>query len=86
MNLIWHDNAWEDYLWFQANDRRLLKRINQLIRDVQRDPTSGVGKPEVLRDDLSGWMSRRVDSEHRLVYRVMDDNIEIAQCRYHYTK
>jgi len=86
MSVIWHDNAWEDYLWFQANDRRLLKRVNQLIRDIQRDPLSGIGKPEVLREELSGWMSRRVDSEHRLVYRVNGTNIEIAQCRYHYTK
>jgi len=86
MSLIWHDNAWEDYLWFQANDHRLLKRINLLIRDIQRDPIHGIGKPEALREELSGWMSRRVDSEYRLVYRVRNGNIEIAQCRYHYTR
>jgi len=86
MSLIWHDNAWEDYLWFQANDHRLLKRVNLLIRGIQRDPIEGIGKPEALREELSGWMSRRVDSEHRLVYRVRNGSIEIAQCRYHYTR
>lgn len=76
--------AWEDYLFWQANDKRLLKRINQLIRDIQRDPFEGIGKPEPLKHQFAGFWSRRINDEHRLVYALMDDEIVIIQCRYHY--
>jgi len=84
VTIIWHDTAWEDYLWWQVNDRKMVPRINRLIKESRRTPLEGIGKPEVLREDLSGWISRRIDSEHRLIYRVHGDDIEIAQCRYHY--
>ena len=86
MSLVWDDDAWDDYVWWQSADRKMAIRINRLIKDIQRDPTAGIGKPEMLREDLSGWLSRRIDSEHRLVYRVKDGDLQIAQCRYHYTK
>lgn len=88
MNITWHPDAWEQYLWWQANDRRILKRINSLIRDIQRGDTEGIGKPEILRGDLAGWMSRRITDEHRLIYRVTDDEkaVLIAACRYHYER
>jgi toxin YoeB len=70
MRLVFTDSAWNDYLWFQANDRKLLKRINLLIKDCQRDPYDGLGKPERLKADLTGFLSRRIDDEHRLVYKV----------------
>jgi len=76
--------GWEDYLYWQTTDRTLLKRINQLIRDIERDPFSGIGKPEPLKHQLSGFWSRRIDDSHRLVYAVEDDAILIAQCRDHY--
>jgi toxin YoeB len=76
--------AWEDYLFWQANDKRILKRINQLIRDIQRDPFEGIGKPEPLKHQFAGFWSRRINDEHRLVYALMDDEIVIIQCRYHY--
>jgi toxin YoeB len=76
--------AWEDYIYWQANDKKILKRVNQLLRDCQRDPFLGIGKPEPLRGDLSGFWSRRIDDEHRLVYLVSDNEIRIAACRYHY--
>ena len=82
--LVWHSRAWEEYLqWFET-DKKKIKRINQLIRDVMRSPFEGIGKPEPLIENLSGFWSRRIDEEHRLVYRVNDGNIEIAQCRGHY--
>ena len=76
--------AWEDYLYWQMTDKTLLKRINQLIRNIQRDPFSGIGKPEPLKHQLTGFWSRRIDSCHRLVYAVEDNTILIAQCRDHY--
>jgi toxin YoeB len=76
--------GWEDYLYWQAADRAVLKRINQLIKDVEREPFAGIGKPEPLRHQLSGFWSRRIDSQHSLVYAVHDDTILIAQCRDHY--
>lgn len=76
--------GWEDYLYWQETDKAKLKRINQLIRDIQRDPFSGIGKPEPLRHQLTGLWSRRIDDEHRLIYTVEGDRIVIAQCRYHY--
>ncbi len=84
MRLLWHENGWEDYLWWQAQDKKTMKRINLLIRDMQRSPFDGIGKPEPLKDNLSGWWSRRIDEENRIVYRVQDDAIVIASCRNHY--
>ncbi len=76
--------GWEDYLYWQTTDRVILKRINQLIRDIVRDPYSGIGKPEALKHQLSGFWSRRIDDKHRLVYSVENEIISIAQCRDHY--
>jgi toxin YoeB len=77
--------GWVDYVYWQENDKSKLKRINQLIRDIQRDPFEGIGKPEPLRHNLAGAWSRRIDEEHRLVYAVEGENIIILQCRYHYS-
>lgn len=84
MMLSFHQQAWEDYLYWQQNDKAMLRRINALIRDIQRDPFSGIGKPEPLKFNFSGYWSRRIDNEHRIVYKVFDDNIVIAQLRSHY--
>lgn len=84
MKLVFSDQAWEDYLHWQASDRKLLLRINQLIREIARSPRKGIGKPEPLRHALAGWWSRRIDDEHRIVYRVQDGALWIAQLRYHY--
>ena len=80
----WSDDAWEDYLYWQQQDRKVLKRINMLLRDIDRNGNDGVGKPEPLKHNLHGFWSRRIDEEHRLVYRIVEDTIEIAQCRTHY--
>ena len=77
-------NAWDDHLHWQVRDRRMLERINTLIRSLARDPFGGIGKPEPLKRELSGCWSRRIDQAHRLVYRVTPDEIEIVSCRYHY--
>jgi len=84
MNKVWNDEAWKDYLDWQTQDRKILKRINDLIRDCERTPFHGIGKPEPLRHDLAGWWSRRIDVRNRLVYRVKDGQLEIAACRTHY--
>ena len=84
MRIGFSKQAWEDYLHWQANDPRLLQRLNGLIKECARTPFQGTGKPEPLRGDLSGWWSRRMTQEHRLVYRVEGDDLLIAQCRYHY--
>ncbi len=84
MNILFTKNAWEEYLYWQEYDKRMLKRINQLIKESTKQPFSGIGKPEALRYELSGWWSRRIDSEHRLVYKVEDGEIIILHCRYHY--
>ncbi|MFC0669066.1 Txe/YoeB family addiction module toxin [Azotobacter chroococcum] len=84
MNILFTPEAWDDYLWFQQNDKAGLKRINLLIRDAQRDPFAGLGKPEPLKHNLSGFWSRRIGEEHRLVYRVDGDALQIVMCRYHY--
>lgn len=76
--------GWDDYLYWQATDRAILKRINQLIKDIEREPFAGIGKPEPLKHQLSGFWSRRIDSQHRLVYTVQDDTLLVAQCRDHY--
>lgn len=84
MNKLWQNEAWEDYVYWQAQDRKVLKRINLLLQDITRNGYDGIGKPEPLKGDLSGWWSRRIDESHRLIYRISNDIIEIAQCRSHY--
>lgn len=84
MNVSFDRNGWDDYLYWQAHDRKLLLKINGLIKECVRTPFTGTGKPEPLRGDLAGWWSRRVDQTHRLVYRVNDSGLEIIQCRNHY--
>ncbi|MCI2245628.1 Txe/YoeB family addiction module toxin [Xanthomonas sp. PPL568] len=84
MTLQFSDNAWEDYLYWQQADKKMLKRINDLIKAIQRDPFQGIGKPEPLRHALAGYWSRRINDEHRIVYKVEQDVLLIAQVRYHY--
>ena len=84
MNKIWYDRAWDDYLYWQSQDKKTLKRINQLIRDAERDPFNGIGKPEPLKGDLSGFWRRRIDEENRLVYRPNNGILEILSCKGHY--
>jgi toxin YoeB len=88
MRLVWAWRAWDDYLYWQDNDRDLLRRLNELIKDIRRSPFTGIGKPEPLKGDLAGWWSRRITAEHRVVYRVSGkgdaQQIEIIACRYHY--
>lgn len=84
MLLIWDETAWDDYRWWQTEDRRTLKRINVLILDVARHGNEGIGKPEALKHGLSGYWSRRITDEHRLVYKVVNNEVRIASCRYHY--
>jgi toxin YoeB len=86
MRLLWSDEAWEDYVYWQQNDPKILQSINDLIRDIRRDPFKGLGKPEPLKHSLAGWWSRRITREHRLVYRVSGRDaelLEIIQCHYH---
>lgn len=85
MILAWSPQAWEDYLYWQKTDKSKLKRINELIISCLRTPYEGIGKPEGLKNDLQGFWSRRIDSEHRLVYTVQSDQLIIAACRYHYS-
>ncbi len=84
MKIIWTSRSWEDYLYWQKTDKKKLKRINELIKNCQRTPFEGIGKPEGLKGDLQGFWSRRIDSEHRLVYRYGEDGLSIVACRYHY--
>jgi len=84
MKLSWANTAWDDYLHWQERDKKMLKRINTLIRDIKRTPFEGLGEPEPLRHNWSGYWSRRINREHRLVYKVKNETIFIAQCRYHY--
>lgn len=84
MKIVFSEHAWEDYLYWQATDKKMLKRINELVRDIQREPYRGIGKPEPLRHGLSGYWSRRIDEEHRLIYKVEGDELRIAQLRHHY--
>lgn len=83
--LIWTHDAWDDYLSW-SRDKRMTRRIQDLIKDIMRSPHEGLGRPELLRGELSGFASRRIDEEHRLVYRVLHDDIEILSCRGHYDK
>jgi toxin YoeB len=84
MRITFSKNAWEDYLSWQSEDKKMLKKINELIKDIQRNSFSGIGKPEPLKFDLAGFWSRRIDREHRLVYQVNNDDLLIYSCRYHY--
>lgn len=84
MNIVFSNQAWEEYLYWGSTDKKIFKKINTLIKECQRTPFEGIGKPEPLRNELSGWWSRRIDREHRLVYRVKDGALEIAQSRHHY--
>ncbi len=82
--LLWDESGWEDYLYWQVNDKKILFCINDLIKDAQRNPFTGLGKPEPLKGNLAGCWSRRINEEHRLVYMVKEDCIYILQCRFHY--
>jgi len=84
MKKIFSDKAWEDYLYWQKTDKRMLKKVNELIKDIDRNRHEGIGKPELLKHTLSGFWSRRINEEHRLVYRIEGDEIQIAQLRHHY--
>ena len=84
MRLIFSENAWEDYLYFQTQDKKTLKRINLLIKEIQRTPFEGLGKPEQLKHALSGYWSRRINQEHRIVYKTYNNDLLIAQLRHHY--
>lgn len=84
MKLIFSEQAWEEYLDWQTIDRKILARINTLIRDIQREPFRGIGKPEPLKHAFAGYWSRRINDEHRIVYKILDDSVLIAQLRYHY--
>lgn len=83
-NLAWTDEAWKDYLYWQSQDKKTLRRINKLIAEAKRDPFQGVGKPEPLRENLSGFWSRRIDDTNRLIYAVDEQHITVVSCRYHY--
>lgn len=84
MEIVWQKNAWEDYLYWQKNDKQKLKKINELIKDCQRNKFEGIGKPEPLKENLAGLWSRRIDNEHRFVYKIEENRLYIIQCRYHY--
>ena len=84
MRIIFSKNAWEDYISWQTEDKKNLKKINELIKDIMRTPYEGIGKPEPLKYDLAGFWSRRIDLEHRLVYQIQDNEILIYSCRFHY--
>ena len=86
MRIVFSKNAWDDYTSWLQIDKKMLKKINDLIRDIQITPHSGVGKPEPLKYDLAGYWSRRIDQEHRFVYQVKDNDIRIISCKYHYDK
>ena len=84
MKLIFAENAWEDYLYWQKTDKKMLKRINLLIRDITREPFEGIGKPEPLKHALAGYWSRRISDEHRIVYKINQDSLLVVQLRFHY--
>lgn len=83
-NLIFQERGWNDYRYWQTEDKKTLKRLNKIIEDIVRNGYEGIGKPEKLTGDLSGWWSRRIDEKNRVVYRIREENVEIAQCRGHY--
>ena len=84
MNKIWQDDEWQDYLYWQKQDKKILKRSNQILKDIDRNKYQGIGKPEALSGNLLGFWSRRIDSKNRIVYRIINNQIEIAQCGSHY--
>ncbi|AFD09093.1 Toxin YoeB [compost metagenome] len=84
MKIVFLSDAWDDYLFWQLTDKIILKKINNLIKEIERQPYDGNGKPEPLKHNLAGWRSRRINLEHRLVYRIDNDSIIVLQCRYHY--
>lgn len=84
MNKLWEQDAWEDYLYWQKQDKKTLKRINLLIKDIERNAFEGIGKPEPLKEDLSGYWSRRIDEKNRIVYKIKDNQVIIIQCGSHY--
>lgn len=84
MKLLWEENAWQEYLYWQTQDKKTLKRLNNIIKEIQRDCYNGIGKPEPLKENLSGWWSRRIDEENRIVYKQENNNIIIASCKSHY--
>jgi toxin YoeB len=84
MKIIFSERSWEDYLYWQKIDRKILKKINELLRDIKREPFDGIGKPEPLKYEYSGLWSRRINDEHRLVYKVYEDAVSVVSCRYHY--
>jgi toxin YoeB len=84
VKLVFAENAWDDYLYWRKTDKTILKRINALIKDITREPFEGIGKPEPLKHALSGYWSRRINDEHRIVYKIQDNSLLIAQLRYHY--
>ena len=86
MLIRFHPQGWEDYLYWQNTDKGMIRKINRLIQDIQRTPFTGLGKPELLRHDWQGYWSRRITDEHRLIYFVKGDTLDILQCRFHYTK
>ena len=84
MKLIFSDEAWEEYLYWQSRDKKIVKKINTLIKDIKREPFEGLGKPEPLKHQLSGYWSRRINEEHRLVYEIFEESVVLISCRYHY--
>jgi len=84
MNKVWSDKSWENYVYWQGQDKKTLKKINKLITDIERSPYVGIGKPEPLKHKLSGWWSREIDDTNRIVYRIKGGNLEISQCKGHY--
>lgn len=84
MSLVWDDDAWADYMWWQTQDRKTLRRINALLADIGRNGNEGIGKPEPLRHGLHGYWSRRINDEHRLVCQIAEGHVRVASCRYHY--
>ncbi|MEU4179287.1 Txe/YoeB family addiction module toxin [Streptomyces sp. NPDC026589] len=84
MKFVWDQSSWDDYVWWQNQDRKILKRINALLQDIARNGNEGMGKPEPLKHGFQGYWSRRITDEHRLIYKVAADEVRIAACRYHY--
>ena len=84
MELVWQTNAWEDYCYWQKQDKKILERVNELIKDCLRSPYKGIGKPEPLKGNYAGCWSRRITQEHRLIYKINERRLHILQCRYHY--
>ncbi|MDZ4743866.1 MAG: Txe/YoeB family addiction module toxin [Verrucomicrobiota bacterium] len=84
MRLRWLPNGWKDYRYWQENDRKILERVNELVKDAQRNPFTGIGKPEPMKNNLKGWWSRRITQEHRFIDKVENESLLIMQCRFHY--